>query len=320
MALFTRKTVLLAKIEATKGTDSVPVVGSDAMLIRNATLTPIEIDAVDRSLMRNYLGASPQLTVGQKVMLDFEIEIAGAGTSNTTAPAFKPLLQACGFTAAANAAVSYRFTPTSTFSGANESCSMYTFIDGVRHVIKGAMGNVSFDFNVKQIPVMKFKFMGIYAAGSITDTAPTALTLTAWQTPLGVNTVNTPTFNVHGISAQMSALSIDMGNQLVYETLVGTGGEFVQITDRKVSGSVTILANTFATKDWWTTAVNATLSTLNLIHGTAANNKFAVVAAGNTVQVMKPTYGDLDGMRTLQMGLQFVPTSAGNDEVLFETL
>jgi hypothetical protein len=319
MSLFTRKTVLLAKIEATKGTDSAPGVSTDAMLIRNATLTPLEIDEVDRALMRNYLGASPQVVVGQHVGLDFEIEIAGAGTSAVTAPAFAPLLASCGFTSAINGATSWRFTPSSTFDNSNESCTMWVYIDSVLHKIKGAMGSVSFDFTVKQIPVMKFKFLGLYAAASISDASPSALTLTSWQTPLGVNNINTSGFTLHGISAVLQSLTIDMGNQLTYESLVGTGGEFVQQTDRKMVGSVTILANTFATKDWWSAALAATLGSLGLLHGTVGFNKFQITST-STVQLMKPTYGDLNGMRTVQMGLQFVPTSAGNDEILIDTL
>jgi len=74
MAL-TRKRLIQVKKEATYGTDSTPA-GTDALLVRNLEITPIEADVVSRDLIRNYLGASPQLLANTRVSITFP---GGAG-------------------------------------------------------------------------------------------------------------------------------------------------------------------------------------------------------------------------------------------------
>ena len=51
MALLTRKRLILVKKETTYGTDSSPL-GTDALLVRNLDITPIEADLVSRDLIR----------------------------------------------------------------------------------------------------------------------------------------------------------------------------------------------------------------------------------------------------------------------------
>jgi hypothetical protein len=312
MALYTRKTALFAKIESVSGTPET-LVAANTLVIRNVTLTPLDATMVDRSLMRNYMGNSPQIAVDQKVSLDFEIEIAGAGGAANAIPKFGPLLLACGMVGA-DLTTSYAYT---VINSGFQTLSLETFIDGVKHAMYGAMGDVTWDFTVKQIPVMKFKFLGRYTTPS--DASAYTYTPTGWTAPLGVNNTNTPTFSLHTIaqsSAAVQALSISLGNQLDFESLIGN--EFVQIVDRKASGSVTLLAHAVATKNWFTTALAMTQDALNFVHGTATGNKVQVAAPN--AQILKPTYGDMNGLRTLQMGLQFIPTSSTVGELTFSTL
>jgi hypothetical protein len=49
-----------------------------------------------------------------------------------------------------------------------------------------------------------------------------------------------------------------------------------------------------------------------MVHGTTAGN-IVTIGAPN-VQIVSPTYGESDGISTLQMGLSMVPGSGGNDE------
>lgn len=311
MPLFTRKTAVLAKIETVNGTDSVPTGGANAMVIRNVTLTPQDLDVVDRDLVRPYMGNSPQLVVGQKVQLEFEIEMAGAGTSAITKAKWDALMRACGFASVTNSTISNDYTP---ISAAFESLSAYTFIDGIKHGMVGAMGDVEFNITAKGMPVLKFKFLGIYQTPA--DTANPSLTTTGWQVPLGVNNQNTTGFSLHSFAGVMASLSIKMNNVLSYQNLVGA--EFVQITDRKASGSVSIQAPLLTTKDFFAASKNMTLAGLACIQGTAAFNK--VQFASSNCQVMRPNYGDMEGIRMLNMDLNLVPSSAGNDEITVSTL
>ena len=305
MPLLSRKRVILAKIETTYGTDPTPTGAANAILVRNLNITPQEADFVDRNLVRPYLGRSEQLPAGIRVMMDFEVELQASGTAGT-APAWGPLMRACGHSETIVASTSVTYAP---ISSGFESLTIYFNVDGVLHKLTGARGSVSASLSIKQIPVLKYSFTGIY--NTVTDTAAPAPTYTAFKTPVTVSNVNTTPFTLHGISAVMSELTMDMTGSIVHRTLVG-GAEAVLLTDREPQGSITIEATTVAAKDWWTVAKNATLGALAITHGTVAGSKVSINSSN--VQLTKPQYSDMDGVQMLQMGMNFVPSTAGNDE------
>lgn len=97
MPLLSRKRLILTKIESTYGTDSSPA-GTDAVLVRNLEITPIEAETVSRDLIRPYLGNSAQILSQTRVVITFEVELAGSGTAGT-ASRVDSLLRSCGFAA-----------------------------------------------------------------------------------------------------------------------------------------------------------------------------------------------------------------------------
>lgn len=306
MALLQRRRVILAKIETTYGTDPVPTGAANAIQIRNLNITPQDADLVDRNLVRPYIGRTEQLPAAFRAQVEFEVEMSGAGAAGT-APAYGPLLRACALSETIVASTSVTYAP---ISSAFESVTIYMNVDGVQHKLTGARGTVSVQMKVKDIPVFKFTFLGLYNA--VTDVALPAPTYTAFQTPLTVTNLNTTPFTLHGYSAVLSDLQIDLSNQLVHRTLVG-GTESVLITDREPQGNITVEATTVAAKDWWNLAKTVALGGLDITHGTTAGNKVQVVST--RVQLTKPTYQDMDGVAMLQMGTNFVPSTAGNDEL-----
>lgn len=382
MALLNRKRTLLAKIETVYGTDSAPTGAANAILCRNLDITPLEGQTVSRDLVRPFYGNSEQLPTSMYVKASFEVEMAGSGTAGV-APAWGPLLRACGFAetilaaahtgtaqagsttttirlAAAASATNdiylgdpvrttggtgsgqtrtiidydgatktatvdsaWTVTPdaTTTYSiDANvsyvpvsagfESNTLYFNVDGVLHRLLGSRGTVNLGVDLDGIPVFKFEFSGIYQA--VTDTAAPVVTLSAWQQPLPVNKVNTPVFTVHGLAAVAQSLSFDVGNEVVFRSLVG-GAESVLITDRKPKGSLSIEAVNVATRDFWTIARNASLGAVVLEHGLIAGNKMRITAP--RTQIVSPKYGDLQGVTMLQADLTVLPI-AGNDDIL----
>ena len=102
MPLLSRKRLILTKIESTYGTDSSPA-GTDAVLVRNLEITPLESDTVSRDLIRPYLGNSEQLIAQARVAITFEVELAGSGSAGT-ASRVDSLLRACGMAATTTAA------------------------------------------------------------------------------------------------------------------------------------------------------------------------------------------------------------------------
>ena len=304
MALLTRKRTILAKIETTYGVDPTPTGAANAILVRNLNVTPQSSQLVGRELIRPYLGNFEQLMASTHVELDFEVEAAGSGSAGTV-PGYGALLRACGMSETVTASTKVEYKPVSS---GFESVTIYFNVDGVLHKITGARGDVELTINSAQIPVFKFKFVGIYNAP--TDTAAPAVTYTGFQTPLVANTTNTPTFTFFGVSPVLENLSFQLGNQVDYRTLIGS--QYVQLTDRKAAGQVTFEANTIATKDWFTTAMGNGLGALSITHGTTAGNK--VILASSTVDLLQPTYTDSNGVQMIQCGYVMTPTTVGNDE------
>lgn len=305
MSLLTRKRALLVKIESVYGTDPTPTGAANAILVRDLEITPMESKNVDRQLIRPYFGNSESLPGAVSMKATFGIEIAGAGAAGTV-PAYGPLLRACAFSETINAGTSVVYAPVSQ---SLESVTMYAYIDGVLHEGNGCRGTVSLDFSEGAIPTFKFDLTGVFQP--IVDAALPASVFTPFKTPLVVNRTNTPTFSLHGYSAVMEKLSIDLANAITYRSLPG-GNESVQLTDRKPSGSISMEATTVAQKDWWTAIRNATTGALQLVHGVSAGNIVQIDAP--KAQINSPKYADKDGIAMLSASLALVP-NAGNDEI-----
>jgi hypothetical protein len=90
-----RKTVIAAKIESTYGVDAGPTAVANAMRCRNLKITPLKVDKEKREFYQAYLGNTQDIPVMEEVQIDFEVEIAGAGTGGLAA-AYGPLLRATG--------------------------------------------------------------------------------------------------------------------------------------------------------------------------------------------------------------------------------
>lgn len=305
MPLLARKKTILAKIETTYGVDPTPTGAANAILVRDLEIMPLEADYVDRALIRTYIGASENLPANVRTSIKFKVEMAGSGAAGT-APAWAPLLRACGRSETLVAST------TATYAGisaAFESVTIYFNIDGVFHKMLGCLGNPVFDFPNKGIPTIEFTFVGIYVA--VADAAAPTPTYSGFIKPLTVGNQNTTPFTLHGYSALASALSIDIGNTVEFRSLIG-GAERVYIGDRATTGSVTIEATTVAAKDWFAICKAATIGALDITQGTVAGNKVQVTSSG--VQLTNPRYTEDGVAQMLQMDMRFVPTT-GNDEL-----
>jgi hypothetical protein len=310
MPLIARKTVVLAKIETTYGTDPTPTGAANAIFVRNVNWTPLEQITAPREAVQPYLGNFKNLIAAGYCMLEMEVEMAGAGTSAATPPKYGPLLRGCGMGETIGATVVYK--PVST---GFESLTIYFYKDGILHKMTGARGTVSLKLSRLQIPVYSFKFTGLYVA--VSDAAVATPTFTGFQEPLPSNNTNVTGLTLHSFATGvLDNLSIDLNNQVVYRHMVGS--ESVIITDRAPSGSITLEAVLVAGKDWWANARTPTTGALGFVQGTVAFNKVQIDAA--TTQILKPRYSQQDGIEMITMDLIFIPSSSGNDEFSITTL
>lgn len=310
MPLYTRRRTILAKIESTYGTDPTPTGSANAILVRNMTITPLAAEMVSRDLVRPYMGNSEMLIASKNVAIEFEVEMAGSGTAGTAAK-YGPLLRACGLSETVTVGVDVVYAPVST---AFESVSLYHNVDGVLHKITGARGNVEFTISARAIPTMKFTMTGIYNAPS--DAALPTVDYSGFQTPQAANTANTTAFSLFGYAGIMESLTVNLGNDVKYRSLIGS--ESVLITDRKVAGTAVFEAPTIASKDFFAIAIATALGSLSITQGTAAGNKFKIDSS--YIDISNPTYSDNDGITMLTVPFVAVPSSAGNNEISITTL
>jgi hypothetical protein len=309
-----RKTAILAKVETTYGVDSTPTGAANAILISNASFN-IDYSNVSRDLIRPFLGGSEELSGTRFARAQFEVEWANSGTAGT-APAWGPLLRACGFAEASlTAPVRVEYTPISaTFT----SLTIYYHLDGALRKITGAIGNVEFRMGEGERPIMAFDFTGL--DGGTTVTADPTVTLTAFKTPAVVNDVNSGDIKLGGTYSAGTitggtpypsrGLNINIGNTVSPIALLG--GQRASLTQREVTGSMQLDLSA-ADEVTFRTAVNTNaLTSLSFEHQTGAG--VGMLFHAPTVQRINPQDQDFNGEAQMSMDLRFTP-STGNDEL-----
>ena len=310
-----RKTAILAKTEVTYGTDSVPTGAANAILVSNASFN-LAYNNVERNFIRPFFGGSGQLAGTRFVECSFEVELANSGTAGT-APAWAPLLRACGMAEAVLASPArVEYTPVSaSFS----SVTIYYHIDGVRRVALGCMGNVEIMLQEGAAPMLRFTFAGL--DGGRTAVADPTVTLTAFRAPQVVTDVNSGDINLgatysagalsSGTAYPSRGLSINLQNTVSRKAILG--GQAVQISDRNVQAQCQ-LDLTAAQEVSFLTDINAnTNTTLGFSHSTGAG--VGILLHAPQVQRIDPTDAEYEGDVHMAQNLRLTPTTAGNDEL-----
>ena len=300
--------LLLAKIEDTYGVEPT-FAGADALLVSEVDIQPLEVELLDRELVRGSFGNTEKVINGAMSMVKFSVELAGSGTAGT-APGWGSAMRACAFSETIVSETSVTYAPIST---AFESVA-FQFFSGTgatatEHVILGAQGTWSLEGSAGQIPKLNFEFTGIYKAAAA-GTPPTGTFLNQ-AAPAAFNAANTTPVSVHGYAACLESISLDLANNVVFRRLAGCT-ENVQITDRAPSGQVVIESPTLASKDYFAVVNSQTLGAFSLQHGQTAGN--IATLSMPYCNLGSPAYTDSEGITMLT--LPFMPNiSAGNDEI-----
>jgi len=314
MALQTRKQSILIETESSYNDSTTPT-GADAVLVTELSVTPIASDVVSRDYVRPYLGASEQLLANSRVEVSFSVEMVGSGAAGT-APGYSKALLACGLAEQVASGTSVTYTPV---SAAFSSIAMFVEIGGsatnenVLHKIRGCRGNVSLEASVGEIPKLNFTFTGIYEV-PIDLSSMTTPTYNHQPTPLLFKAGNTSGFNIHGHQAGLNSLSMDLGNSIVYREVIGSSStKEVLLTDRATNGSVVIDAVKPGVKNFFSAAqADGTLGALSFLHGTTNGNK--VQLSSTRADLGDISYGDSNGILTMEIPYTLVPSASGNDE------
>lgn len=315
MSRLTRNAAILAKIETTYSIDAAPTGAANAILVGNISATPLAASNVGRDIIRPYLGGSEQLVGTKSVELSFDVELQGSGTAGT-APAFAPLLRACGFAETVAAGVSAQYNPIST---GFESLTIYYHDDGVLHKLLGARGDVGFKMGIGDRPVMSFKFIGLY--GGVTATANPSGTYTAFKTPKVVTNDNSGglllgcTFTASSLSGGTAytsrGIEISCGNKVGYLPLLGA--EVVNLSNHDVSGKVTLDLTAANEATFMSNVIDNSTQSMGFTHGMTAGYTSLVYAP--KMQLISPAKADVDGIRLISFDMRLVPNS-GNDDII----
>jgi len=317
MSRIIRNSAVLAKLEASYGVDAAPSGAANALLVSNQSVNPLNAQNVDRALMRAYLGNSEQLVGTNYKEVGFDVEFVGAGERGK-APAWGPLLRACGFAEVITVDTRVDYTPVST---GFESLTIYYFDDGVVHKLVGARGTASLKLSVGEKPTITFKFVGKDGGDAVQDLPTTDLE--EWRIPQVVmeSVSGDLTFGAThaatvapvlagGTTYPSEGITLDFGISTPFNALLG--GETVPITERKITGAIK-LDLTAQQEIESLQAVKATaLTSIGLQHGTVQGDKVMVFMP--SVQRIEPTKEEKNGMRMLGYKLNVNP-KAGNDEI-----
>lgn len=309
-----RNSALTAKIETTAGTDASPTGADNAILLSDLSVDPLEAQNIDRNLMRGYFGGSEQLVGTANVKAGFTVELAGSGTAGT-APAFGVLLQACAMAESVLATPArVEYTPVSTTL---KTATMDYADDGVLHKLLGSMGTMTLNAKVGERATMKFDFIaqdGGRAEASIspvysTFKKPVALTM-ANVVDITLGCTYSAGVLSGGTEYSSTGLELSLGNKVAFNALLNE--EFVDITDRDVTGKLTLKL---------TAAQEIALATVVKSNATQGIGFTIGTAAGNTVIIFMPAVqlinykkSDLNGNRMISFDLRATPLS-GNDEL-----
>lgn len=306
MAL-TRRQILMVKKETSYGV-SPSTAGTDAILVLNPQLTPLDGDILEREIIDPSFGrVRSRIIAMRKMGLQFDVEAAGSGTAGT-APKFDPLLLACGFNAIIVPSTSVTYAPISVTPS---SCELYHNWDGNKHAGLGARGTFDLAFEAGQIPRFSYTMTGIYQAP--TDVAFPSPTYADQAAPVAFDATNTATVTVAGLSACVSAFQLSLGNQVEFFDHAGCTKQ-VRITNRMVEGSITIeRPDALSTKDFYALSIAGTTGGISFTHGTVAGNRVGISLPAANFGAPQPA--DIRGVAGLQIPFVALHTAGSSDEL-----
>jgi hypothetical protein len=309
-----KNTIVTAKVQTTAGVDAAPTGAANAVLMSEGSITPLDAQAIDRSLIRGYFGGSEQLVGPASVKLTYAVELAGSGVAGT-APAWGQLLQGC---ASAEGMLTtparVEYTPVST---SLKMLTQYYYDDGALHKLLDSMGNCTLSAKVGERPMLRFEWTGLDGGIAV---APNATgVFTPWKKPVALTKANVIDITLGGTYAagalsggtvyNSTGLELNFGNVVNFSAMLST--ETVDISDRQSTATIE-LELTAAQEVAMMASVKANeTQALGFTIGTAAGNKVLVVAPA--AQLTNPRKSELNGKRLIGFDVRLVPVN-GNDE------
>lgn len=298
-----RDRVILAKIEAVYGTDSVPTGAANAVVMTDVTLQPMEGQDLPRELLQPYFGNQGSLSGSYTVVMSGSTELAGSGAVGT-APAWGPLARACALNQTVNAGVSVVYSP---ITDSQDALTIYFWRGNTLHKILGARGTAVLNVTAQGIPRIRWTFTGLFVDPA--DVAQAVPTFTPWKKPLVATKANTPLFEIDDAPFVMRKFEINLGNDVQPQLLINH--EDVPIVDKAETIDITIRSVPLATFNPFAKAKSKTPIKIEFTHGTVAGNICSIVAPA--CELAPPGFENAQGIEEWALKAKPLP-AAGNDQ------
>lgn len=303
--MLTRKSVILAKVETTYGTDAVPVAATDAILSSEPQIKPIG-KRLERDHVRASISPLQPIIIGEMYEVTFVTEIKGSGTAGT-APEIAPLFLGCGMAETIVAVTSAAYDPVSS---SFDSLSIYFYRDGILHKILGARGTFQAVVESSEYGKISWTFQGIYEGP--TDISLVTGTYNAQLPPICVAT----TFTMGSYTPVAKKVEVNIGNAMGRrdDLKESTGLKEIIITNRDTKGSFDPESVLVAAKNFWSEWNASTAQALSCVIGASAGNIYEI--SGPKCVFDDLSYGDRDGNLTLEIPFTMA-MDTGDDELQF---
>lgn len=304
MPILTQKALVLVKAEVTQGTDSVPDETNDAILVSDPVFS-VDPTVLERNFARPDFSPYAS-TIGRKLAsISFSIQMHGSGTSNVS-PIWARLLAACAMVETEDAGVSPSiWAPTTT---PQSSVTIYCYYEGLLHRLTGCMGTFSINAEAGNIAEITFTMTGNYNTpqDSTFPASPTYQDVVAPQVELASLAYGGDSTLV------VNAFSADIANNVVPRSDVNSANGYrgVRISGRDPTGGIDPEVEEDDT--FWAQMEASTLSAFTATIGGTTGNR--IVLAAPQAQITSVGYGDRDGLRTFDLGLNY-RRNTGDDEL-----
>jgi len=307
-----RRRLAVVAVETQYGVAPDPATATILEVVMLDAGNPYAGNTVERERMRYGFGNFEQINTGPSVERQIRVPFAGSGTAGEP-PAYSPLLRACALSETIDNTVDSESVTYQPVSQGMDSVTIWWYEDGQVQEIRGARGTYEIGADAQSLPYWQFNLTGLYSRPENAPTVQGAESTIAGEVP--INKQNS-TFSMFGYPARLQAFSQNAGNQVEYRNLVGYEG--VHITDRRVTGNITIEAPALADFNAFEKVEShqlVTLGEVTLTHGTAPGN--IIKAEGLQAQAANITPSDNQGIMHYGMEIRYLPTGSNDDDVKY---
>jgi hypothetical protein len=309
------RTVILAGIEATEGVDPGLTGSANAVQIVEGSLNPGG-EVLDRKPLNRTMG--PKAPVQGTLMWEFSLTVEAKTNGNADAGniankvEFDALMRMCGLRVEYSAGNWIRYRPESDPAN-QETCTIYVYFDGVRHILRGCRANVEYTVEAGGFGRFVFTGMGLY-------TKPTDVALPAtpniYQTqPPVLESACVDLGSPSLFNPIIQAFSVNLNNTVSprIDPCSSYAIKGFVIGDRDTQGSYNPEATLLSDFDWWDDYVQKTERLLEVQVGTTTGQIVETSIPKSVIREMP--YGERETFRTFEISYTAAESATGDDEV-----